>query len=123
MGPSCATPASSISKPHSTLTRRQTVTVPGNPLIDKGDCDSDRRHIVNVTAVAQSPRFSNRMVRLVASDWQIAGAYSFRSGMPISVQDGSDRNLTGINHQRPNLIDPQHVYTGQTCAGCLYFNP
>jgi len=100
----------------------QTVTVPGNPLFDRGNCDSDRRNIVNLTAVAMTPRFANNLLRRTLTGWQLAGIYRFTSGMPISVQDGSDRELTGINHERPNVIDPAAVYTGQTCAGCRFLN-
>jgi hypothetical protein len=100
----------------------QTVTVPGNPLFDRGNCDSDRRHVVNITAVAMTPRFSNTLVRTIGSGWQVAGIYKFTSGTPISIQDGSDRELTGINHQRPNLVDPAHVYTGDSGPNSKYLN-
>ena len=30
--------------------------------------------------------------------------------------------MSGINHQRPNLVDPSHVYTGLTCGRCSYLN-
>ena len=42
--------------------------------------------------------------------------------MPISIQNGTDRALTGINHQRPNLVLPDQAYTGDTCPGCRYLN-
>jgi hypothetical protein len=100
----------------------QTVTAPGNPLFDRGDCDSDRRHIINFTMVAQTPRFGNRTLRLIGSDWQLAGIYNFKTGMPISVQVGTDRELTGINHQRPNLVDSSHVY-GNDGPGGQFINP
>jgi len=99
----------------------QTVTVPGNPLFDRGNCDSDRRHIFNLTAVAQMPRFSNKMLRVAATGWQLAGLYRFQSGMPLAIQDGTDRALTGTNHQRPNLV-LANPYTGDTCPGCRYLN-
>src|ERR1051326_60912 len=101
----------------------QTITVPNNALFDRGDCDTDRRHVVNVSAVAMTPRFSNHSVRTIATGWQLAGIYRFSSGTPLAIQDGTDRELTGINHQRPNLVLPNQVYTGQSCAGCQYFNP
>jgi Carboxypeptidase regulatory-like domain len=100
----------------------QTVTAPGNPLFDRGDCDSDRRHIVSFTAVAQTPRFANSLVRMVGTGWQLAGIYNFKTGIPISVQVGTDRELTGINHQRPNLVDPAHVY-GSDGPGRQFINP
>jgi len=54
--------------------------------------------------------------------WQLAGIYKYLAGAPIAVQDGTDQQLSGINHQRPNLIDPNNVYTGQTCGGCFFLN-
>ena len=101
----------------------QTVTVPHNPLFDKGNCDTDRRHVVNISAVAQMPRFSNNLVRAAVTGWQVAGIYRFSSGIPLSVQAGTDRQLTGINHQRPNLVLPDQMYTGKSCPGCQYLNP
>jgi len=100
----------------------QTVTVPDNPLFDRGNCDSDRRHIFNLTGVVQTPRFANNVLRIAATGWQFAGIYRFQSGMPISVQNGTDRNLTGINHQRPNVVDPNNVYSGESCPKCRYLN-
>ncbi len=87
-----------------------------------GSCDSDRRNIVNLTAVAQTPKFSNRKVNLLASGWRWSGIYTFRSGTPLMIQDGVDSALSTINHQQPNLVDPAHVYTGQSCGGCFYLN-
>jgi Carboxypeptidase regulatory-like domain len=100
----------------------ETATNPYNPLGDRGNCDSDRRHLVNFTAVAQTPSFSNHLMNTVVSGWQLSGIYRFVSGAPFSVQDGTDQELTGINHQRPDVVDPNNVYTGQTCGGCFYLN-
>lgn len=77
---------------------------------------------MNLTAVAQTPKFPGRLAHALASGWQLAGIYKFISGAPFSVQTGTDQQLSGINHQRPNLVDPTHVYTGQTCGGCFYLN-
>ena len=101
----------------------QTSTMYGNLNFDRGNCDADRRHIVNITIVELTPKYSNRILRMVASDWQISGIYQFMSGMPIAIQDGTgiDRELSGIEHQRPNLVlsDP---YTGLTGPNQPYFN-
>ena len=99
-----------------------TTTNPYNPLGDRGNCDSDRRHIINLTAVAQTPKFGNKMLTTVATGWQLAGIYKYQSGAPFAVQDGTDQQLSGVTHQRPNLTDPANVYTGQTCGGCFFIN-
>jgi hypothetical protein len=102
----------------------ETATVPNNPTFDRGNCDSDRRNIVNLTAVALTPRFSNNLLRVVGTGWQVAGIYRFTSGAPLSIQDGSGRDiqLSGINHQRPNLVQPDNVYTGNDGPGVPYLN-
>ena len=112
----CITTAQAID-----TTAATTVTAPGNPQFDHGNCDIDRRHIVNITAVAQTPRFSNTTLRRVGSNWQLAGIYKFTSGQPFSVLDGTDRELTGIANQRPNVLaDP---YSGQSGPRAQYLNP
>jgi hypothetical protein len=100
----------------------ETTTNPYNPLADRGDCDSDRRHIVNLTGVAQAPKFSNRILGTVVTGWQLAGIYKYQAGAPFSVQTGTDQQLSGIPHQRPNVIDPGAIYTGQLCGRCFYLN-
>jgi hypothetical protein len=101
----------------------ETATNPLNPLFDRGNCDSDRRHIVNLTAVWQAPKFGgNKMVSQAVGGWQLAGIYKFQSGAPFAVQDGTDQELSGINHQRPDLVNPSAVYSGQSCGGCFYLN-
>jgi Carboxypeptidase regulatory-like domain len=87
-----------------------------------GNCDSDRRNIFNVTAVAQTPKFSNKAMRYTASDWKLSGIYKFTSGTPLMIQDGTDVSASTINHQQPDLVNPSGVYTGQSCAGCFYLN-
>jgi hypothetical protein len=99
----------------------QTVTDPIH-FNQVGNCDSDRRDIINLTAVAQTPKFSNHMMNLVASGWKWSGIYKFQSGTPLMIQDGVDSALSTINHQQPNLVDPSHVYTGLSCARCFYLN-
>jgi len=87
-----------------------------------GNCDSDRRNVVNLTVVAQTPKFSNRLLRTTGSGWMLSGIYKYHSGTPLMIQDGTDAALSTINHQQPDLIDPAHVYTGKICGGCFYLN-
>ena len=99
----------------------QTIVDPNN-INEVGNCDSDRRNILNLTAVAEVPKLSNRMLNLVASGWKTSFIYKFTSGIPLMIQDGTDQELSTINHQQPNLVNPNSVYTGQSCGGCLYLN-
>jgi hypothetical protein len=70
-------------------------TKPGDRGFDRGNCNGDRRHLFNLTAVGRTPRFSGRAMRLLASDWQLAGIYRWSSGVPLNIVAGSDRALDG----------------------------
>ena len=48
------------------------------------------------------PRFSNTMLRRLASDWQIAPIMYFRSAQYFTVTSGVDNALTGAPGQTPN---------------------
>ncbi len=100
----------------------ETATNPYNPLFDRGNCDSDRRHLVSISAVALAPNLANHLAHAVVTGWQLAAIYRFTSGIPVSIQDGTDQELSAINHQRPNLVNPSAVYSGNACGGCLYLN-
>jgi hypothetical protein len=87
---------------------------PGNRRNDRGNCSpnlvtSDQRHVFNLSVVAQTPKFSNRALRLVASDWQVSPILKVRSAQFFTVSLNSDVALNGQvgTNQRPNLIgDP-----------------
>jgi hypothetical protein len=61
-------------------------------------------------------------MNLVASGWKWTGIYTFRSGTQLMIQDGVDAALSTLNHQQPNVVDPNNVYTGQSCGRCYYLN-
>ena len=89
----------------------ETYTNPNNRDADRGNCDVDRRHIFNLTSVAETPQFSNRAMRIAGSGWRLSGIYRVSSGWPVNsaaggtgIEAGSDRALTGIMHQRANQI-------------------
>jgi hypothetical protein len=80
---------------------------PNNPDYDYGPCDSDRRHNFNVSATAQSPRFENTALRIIASDWRLSGIFRAYSGSPFSVTVTTDPAGTGLAGQRANVAgDP-----------------
>ncbi|PYS45181.1 MAG: TonB-dependent receptor, partial [Acidobacteria bacterium] len=82
----------------------ETYTDPNNRRFDRGNCNSDRRHIVNLTSVAETPQFSNATLRMLATGWRLSGIYKWSSGQPFTVINGSDRALTGIDNQRANQV-------------------
>jgi hypothetical protein len=78
---------------------------PNQRRVDRSNCaTSDQRQVFNLSTVAQMPRFSNRALRLVASDWQVSAIVSARSSQFFSVTTGVDSALDSLANQRPNLV-------------------
>jgi len=79
---------------------------PGLRRFNRGNCGTaaggttsvsggDRRHLVNLSTVAESPRFSNPMLRRLGSGWQLSGILKIQSGTSMAVTTGTDVTLTG----------------------------
>jgi hypothetical protein len=68
---------------------------PNNRHFDRGRCNSDLRHIFNLTSVAETPQFGNPMLRRLGTGWRLSGLYRITSGAPMSVVTGVDRQLSG----------------------------
>jgi Carboxypeptidase regulatory-like domain/TonB dependent receptor len=90
---------------------------------DRGNCVSDRRHIFNLTAVAETPQFSNRTVRVLATGWRLSGIYRKSAGSLLNITAGTDRALNGIGSQR--AIQVLQNPFGDKSAGprARYLNP
>ena len=73
-----------------------TYSKPNDRNFDRGNCISDRRQVFNLTALAQTPQFSNQLLRKFASSWRFAPLYRFSSGQPIDVVSGVDQALNGV---------------------------
>jgi hypothetical protein len=102
-----------------------TITDPRNRGADRGNCESDRRHFFNMTGLAQTPQFSNRMIRTLATDWQLAVIYRISSGSPLNITVGSDRALNGTADalQRVNQVTA-HPFGDRSAAPLSsYLNP
>jgi hypothetical protein len=76
---------------------------PDNVDYDYGPCDNDRRHIFNLTAGAQTPDYTNAVLRAVASNWRVSGILRLTSGRRLNVTVTTDPARTGIVGQRASL--------------------
>jgi hypothetical protein len=83
-----------------------------------------------MTAVAETPQFSQPTARLLASGWRFAAIYSWSSGSPLSIFAGSDRALNGLgvgaqgnSTQRANQVleNPYGDTSGRPLTS--YLNP
>ena len=51
------------------------------------------------------------MTGALVNNWQIAPLVRILSGAVLNVTTGTDNSLTGIGLDRPNLVNPQAVYS------------
>ena len=82
---------------------------PNNRRFDRGNCTiaaTDRRQVFNFSAVADTPRFSNRALRAVASDWRLSPIFKILSGDYLTIANSQDRALTGAGQQRALQVLP-----------------
>jgi len=101
---------------------------PANRNLDVGDCTQDRRQIVNITMVYQTPNFSHTFARLAGSGWTFGSSVVARSGQPVTVVSGAIQDLaTGYGGnspgtQRPNqlLTDTSSPNRGLSCANATF---
>ncbi len=82
---------------------------PQNRRQDRGDCGSDHRQMFNSSFIAQVPQFQQRMVRKIASGWQMSAIVTAETGAPANIITGTDTALTASYGtapltDRPNLI-------------------
>ena len=91
---------------------------------DRGNCEADQRHALNLTAVAETPQFANRTLHILGSGWRLSGIYRASSAGNIVAANASagvrtvtlgaasaannsasgvDRCLCDISSQRPDL--------------------
>jgi Carboxypeptidase regulatory-like domain len=97
-----------------------------NPLdrrADRGPCATtaqDRRHLFNLTAVAETPDFSNRTLHLLATGWKLSPILRISSGPALTVTNGTDVALNSVSGQRPNRTGA-NIYLEK--GGLKYINP
>jgi hypothetical protein len=77
---------------------------PSNPKGDWGNCGYNRKGIFNLSVVAQSPRFEQRLLRGIVSNWTGSGIFTASTGSNFNLTDGYDFSLTGVGQDRPNIV-------------------
>jgi hypothetical protein len=105
---------------------------PGNRKNDRSNCSpniitSDQRQVFNLSLVYQTPKFSGRAARLLASDWQVAPILNIKSAQYYTVTLGQDVALNGETaQQRPSLVSGVNPYDTSSvpCPGtfCVPWN-
>jgi hypothetical protein len=86
-----------------------TIQDPDNIRANHGNCISDIRQIFNVSYLATSPHFENRIVNSLFSNWQQAGIIGAQTGNWLNPVDGQDISLTAVGNDRPNVVADNHL--------------
>ena len=73
--------------------------IPGNRHASYSNCDSDRRHVANVSLVYNLPRLKNHLQDLLLGGWGLSTIFTARSGGYFTATTGYDNALTGISNQ------------------------
>jgi len=90
--------------------------IPGDRERYRGNCAGiDTRHNFILNMVATSPRFTNKTLRILASDWQLAPILTIRTGPYFTVNSGTDRALTAATTQTANYVGGE---TRAASPGC-----
>jgi hypothetical protein len=90
---------------------------------DRARCSSDRRHIVNLTAVATTPRLGGHpALTALGSEWTVAVTFRARSGEPLSITT-TDRSLTGLLGQVVNKVSDDVILDTSGKLNSQYLNP
>ena len=76
---------------------------PNDRARDRANCESDRRQLFNMTAVASTPEFANPTLRMVATGWQLSSIYRYSTGNYLTIQTGTDRLASG--QRRDQRVD------------------
>jgi hypothetical protein len=81
---------------------------PDNRRTNRGPCAADRRHILNTTILASTPKIGSGATEVLTRDWQVSTAITVQTGSALTVTSGPDNALTGIAGQRPIQVgDPK----------------
>ena len=100
------------------------VAIPGNRRQWRSNCPGiDVRQLFRFNLVATTPKFSNRTMRILASNWQLAPNLEIRSAQLFTVTTGSDVALTTVGapsplnpfgFQTPDLVNPNPYPSNQS---------
>lgn len=81
-----------------------------DPSTNEGPCVTDRRHNFNLSAVLLSRGVGPKLVNVITRNWQAGLIWQARSGSPITPTTTGDLALTGINQQRPMIVQGVDPY-------------
>lgn len=93
-----------------------------NRSFDRGNCAGiDHRTLINVSAVEEAPKFSDKWLQLFAGNWKLSQIMRIQSGSYFSVTTTIDQALNSIGGQRAAATGISPYPANQTFA--TWLNP
>jgi hypothetical protein len=90
-----------------------------NRRFDRGQCvgGEDQRQNFQFSMVAESPKYAQRYLQMLAGNWKLAMTANIRAGAAFTATTGISENLTGLGGDRPNqvLADPYCATKSVSC--------
>jgi hypothetical protein len=77
---------------------------PDSTKFDRGLSDFDPAHRFVTSAVWQTPKMTNPVLRALASNWDVGGIVTAQTGDPLTVLAGLDRSQTGLGKTARNML-------------------
>ncbi len=81
---------------------------------DRANCGFDHRAIFNAALVADSHFPLSGWKSLALNNWELAPLLQIHDGSPFTVTSGVDNSLTATGNDRPNMVNPNDIYTNKT---------
>jgi hypothetical protein len=103
-----------------------TIENPANPKGDYGPCTYDVPNLFNASVVYLSSfKGHGGLASFLLSDWQIAPLMRYETGFPVNPVAGTDRSLTGVGLDRPNVVAgvAKYIHSGHTQKTYQWINP
>ena len=85
---------------------------PADPGADRSYCGEDLKNNFVTSLVARSSVRDGRMKRALLGGWQIAPIITVTSGSRFTPLIGTDKSLSGVGEDRPNLIGDPYARGG-----------
>ena len=79
----------------------------------------DLRQELVMNLVATTPKFTNRALRIIGSNWQVAPILEIKSATNFTAFSGTDQALTTVGNQTPNLVNANPYPANQTLSNWL----
>jgi hypothetical protein len=102
------------------------LTAPNFRKYDEGLSDYNHSNVLVMSYVWQTPKLDNMntVARHVIGSWEFSGILTAESGAPLAIYTGTDRSLTGIGSDRPQLLPGANPYLKGSCnngSSCLHW--